>query len=1099
MMDTSSEEGEEMVEIGFTVPSSDSRDDLVDHINTQDDEEEEEEDDVENMTEENKLVHSSPAFVTDVITVLHCCDSRRETVDRQKTLVGIVIGVAALLTVFALGFNLVSVHINGDPPRRITYNDIVGTNDPLTPKSFSMSWASTINNDTAFLYQKDSSVYEVQLTGDSGVDKLSFASTPAFIFPPTRKRTRREGDQGDGEGNNPSTSNVRCVLDPSIFPSSLGNVSSHTALQKERFLLAFNTSTLWRHSSSSDYVLYDPSSGLLPLLMPDSDVKPMGAIARPNADDVAFVYKSDIWINTRKETRDVTSEVAEVPVADATSSWELVRVTDDGDGETLLNGVQTWVYEEEVFSSQTGMWFSPDGQFLAYTRSNQSAVPVFTVPQYEIGVAYPSPMEVRYPKAGFPNPVLEVFVYDVTAHETHRIDLMNYGTPYLDRLKEDQDAAKKKEDKKNKKKKEKEEAAAKDVRRGGDSGDDDWRDGLEIVQQVEWCKSRSGRLLVTAMDRMQTRSVVVMVDLDGLLEDKGDEGETMRMRRQASGDVSAGSEAEPISSLSVVYDTNGDNPDDTPADGWAHIVEAGKVVVVGAEAGDASGSGWTDGGINDNPNSGEYLMHIEPRKSGMYHLVRSSLTHRESVFLTEGGWWVTSFVGYSSVSARFYFISTRGSAVERHVYSVTFDGTDIRQESSEDDDGQHSCTLDSTGAFLHISYSGSANFRPPRSYIVSVSRPASEYHLTLEDNSKLGDALEKFSLPVTKMAHIYAPRIESVDVSDSSGHKSVIDSVGSVAEGGEKMNVMITFPPNFDPGRRYPVIMSVYGGPGSQRVSNSYRHGFWIWVCSLDVILFSVDGRGTGFYTDSFMKSVYGQLGRLEAFDQMAAIAYLQRQDYVDPTRIGLWGWSYGGFVTSFVASHGPAMNHNRKMGMDMETFLADEGETSSTQPSPFSSILPMSPLAAALVVAPVTDFRFYDSIYTERYMRTPLQGDNPLGYELSSVVSRASTGNFSDTTAMLLVHGLADDNVHFQNSATLSLALDMAHYQFDQAYFPQQAHSINRYHVTDLLYSKFIGFLATYLKVELRPATDATSGGCPTFGVLDADYRTLFRENNIV
>jgi dipeptidyl-peptidase-4 len=215
-------------------------------------------------------------------------------------------------------------------------------------------------------------------------------------------------------------------------------------------------------------------------------------------------------------------------------------------------------------------------------------------------------------------------------------------------------------------------------------------------------------------------------------------------------------------------------------------------------------------------------------------------------------------------------------------------------------------------------------------------------------------------------------------------------------------------PPDFDPSKKYPVLIYVYGGPGSQTVVNAWdtdsRHRqLWHKMLTQNgYIIFTVDNRGTGGRGKDWMKVVYRQLGEAEVQDQIAGVQYLRKLPYVDSTRIGIWGWSYGGYMTSMCILKG-----------------ADY-------------------FRAGIAVAPPTDWRDYDSIYTERYMGKPQ--DNTEGYIASSAITHAKDLKGK----LLLIHGTSDDNVHLSNSMQLVYAFQIAHVTFDVMVYPRELHHID-------------------------------------------------------
>jgi dipeptidyl-peptidase-4 len=221
---------------------------------------------------------------------------------------------------------------------------------------------------------------------------------------------------------------------------------------------------------------------------------------------------------------------------------------------------------------------------------------------------------------------------------------------------------------------------------------------------------------------------------------------------------------------------------------------------------------------------------------------------------------------------------------------------------------------------------------------------------------------------------------------------------------GVELNAYLIKPPDFDPSKRYPLVMRVYGGPGSQTVTDAWGGDFYVWhqlLAQKGLLVASVDNRGTGMRGARFKKVTYMRLGQIESDDQIAAARHFGSLPYVDPQRIGVWGWSYGGSVAALSLLRGNGV------------------------------------FRTAVSIAPVTDWRLYDTIYTERYMRTPQE--NPEGYERGAVLTYAERLRGS----LLLVHGTGDDNVHPQNTIQLIHRLEEANRPFDLRLYPNRTHSI--------------------------------------------------------
>eukprot|EP01116_Phalansterium_solitarium_P014106 TRINITY_DN31630_c0_g1_i1.p1 TRINITY_DN31630_c0_g1~~TRINITY_DN31630_c0_g1_i1.p1 ORF type:complete len:529 (+),score=159.39 TRINITY_DN31630_c0_g1_i1:352-1938(+) len=347
-----------------------------------------------------------------------------------------------------------------------------------------------------------------------------------------------------------------------------------------------------------------------------------------------------------------------------------------------------------------------------------------------------------------------------------------------------------------------------------------------------------------------------------------------------------------------------------------------------------------------------------------------------SHYLLAADYDVTAIAGYHAPTNTLYYSCAKASPTQRQLFKINLD----TQASTEvyKNPGWSSASF-SSGDFFLVTYAGGADpgTDVPQQILLSAADP--DFALVLQDNSVLGDTLATVALPTKEFITITS------------------------ADGVTQLNAYVLKPPGFDPSKKYGVMLNVYGGPGSQTVMAQYGLGFNYYVCSqLNVIVASVDGRGTGARGNTFKKQTYLKLGMLEVADQIAAANYFAKQSYVDSSRIGIWGWSYGGYMTALAISD------------------------------------PSGTFKYGVSVAPVTDWRFYDSVYTERYMQTP--DGNPAGYNGSSVLGRASA---IQPDSLLLVHGSADDNVHFQNSMIFENMLIASGVQFRSMVYPNRDHGI--------------------------------------------------------
>jgi dipeptidyl-peptidase-4 len=341
--------------------------------------------------------------------------------------------------------------------------------------------------------------------------------------------------------------------------------------------------------------------------------------------------------------------------------------------------------------------------------------------------------------------------------------------------------------------------------------------------------------------------------------------------------------------------------------------------------------------------------------------------------ITKGGYDVADICFVDEKAKKIYFTAAQSQAYNRELFSITFDGK--KQTKLSKQEGTYTADFSATGKYYIGSYSDA---NTPSVY--SVNNSKGEPLVTLEDNAKLKATLKEYG----------------------DEHKEF----GKFkTENGDELNYWIITPATMENGKQYPVLFYVYGGPGSQEVLNSYSRPYdYIWFRMLaqqGYVVACVDGRGTGYRGEKFKKCTYMNLGDLETQDQIEAAKYFGSLPYIDKTRIGIFGWSYGGYMSSLCITKGA------------EYFKT------------------------AIAVAPVTTWRYYDNIYTERYMRTPQV--NADGYDRNSPINHAERlkGNF------LLIHGTGDDNVHFQNSMDFTNALIKANKQFEEFFYPNRNHGI--------------------------------------------------------
>jgi dipeptidyl-peptidase-4 len=346
--------------------------------------------------------------------------------------------------------------------------------------------------------------------------------------------------------------------------------------------------------------------------------------------------------------------------------------------------------------------------------------------------------------------------------------------------------------------------------------------------------------------------------------------------------------------------------------------------------------------------------------------------------LTSGAWEVSSMVGIDEKAKKLYYVSTEASPLERNFYVIQLDGKG--KKSLTPAKGSHTINMSPDFSYF-IDYYTTAD-SPVK---VSLYEASGKERKVLEDNQALKDRMASFALG--KKEFFTFPTVD-----------------------GTTLNGYLIKPADFDPNKKYPVLMYVYGGPGSQNVLNSWGGSRDFWhqhLAAEGYLVASIDNRGTGARGRDFKHATYANLGKLETIDQIEGAKYLAKMPFVDPSRIGIWGWSYGGYMSSL------------SLMIGHEIFKT------------------------AIAVAPVTTWRYYDTIYTERYLQTPQL--NPVN---------KLKGNF------LLIHGTGDDNVHFQNAVDLVNALIAANKQFESFYYPNRNHGISGGNTTWHLYTQMTDFL---------------------------------------
>ena len=376
-------------------------------------------------------------------------------------------------------------------------------------------------------------------------------------------------------------------------------------------------------------------------------------------------------------------------------------------------------------------------------------------------------------------------------------------------------------------------------------------------------------------------------------------------------------------------------------------------------------------------------------KDGYNHIYHYSKDGKLINQITKGAWEVTNYYGFNEKAKTIFYQSVENGSINRDVYSIKLNGRSKTRLTQ--DEGTNGADFSADFSYFINTFSNAST--PPRYTLNSAS--SGKVIKLIKNNEALSKTLSEYKISNKEFS--------------------------TIAINGNDLNMWTVKPTDFDPSKQYPLLMFQYSGPGSQQVANSWisSNDYWYQLLAQKgYIVACVDGRGTGFKGADFKKVTQNELGKYEVEDQIAAAKQLAALPYIDAERIGIWGWSFGGFMSSNCLFKG---NDVFKM---------------------------------AMAVAPVSSWRFYDSIYTERYMATPQE--NASGYDENSPINHVEKlkGDF------LLIHGSGDDNVHVQNTMRLVEALVQANKQFDWGIYPDKNHGIYGGNTRLHLYTKMTNFL---------------------------------------
>lgn len=389
---------------------------------------------------------------------------------------------------------------------------------------------------------------------------------------------------------------------------------------------------------------------------------------------------------------------------------------------------------------------------------------------------------------------------------------------------------------------------------------------------------------------------------------------------------------------------------------------------------------------------------------GYTQLYLYSIDGKKKVQLSKMKYDIADIDGVDEKNRLVYYTLAYPTPLDRNLFVSDFDGKKTTQLTAGN--GWHNIEMNPDFTQFYDVYSNINT--PPVVTLYDIKKNTAVKNKVVSESAKLNSLLEQYDIAKAQL----------IKVPNSKG---------------DSLNAWILKPSDFNPSQKYPVLFCNYGGPGSQQVANRFGAvSYWHQLLAENgFIVVSVDNTGTGFRGEEFKKKTYLQLGKLEIEDQIDAAKYLGTLPYIDKNRIGHWGWSYGGFMSSLAITKGSDV------------------------------------FKAAIAVAPVTSWRFYDDIYTERYMRTPQE--NPTGYDENAPM------NFTNRIKgkFLIIHGTADDNVHFQNSVEMVEAMVQNNIPFESAYYPNKNHGIYGGNTSYHIWSKMTNWLMQNLRDNTTPMED--------------------------
>ncbi|XP_054418733.1 dipeptidyl peptidase 4 [Pteronotus mesoamericanus] len=668
------------------------------------------------------------------------------------------------------------------------------------------------------------------------------------------------------------------LLENSTFDKFGYSINDYSVSPDGKFVLfEYNYVKKWRHSYTASYDIYDLNKR--ELITEERIPNDTQLITwSPEGHKLAYVWNNDIYIKNEPN-----------------SSSQ--RITQTGKEDIINNGITDWVYEEEIFSTHSALWWSPNGTFLAYAQFNDTEVPRIEFSIYfDESLQYPKTVHIPYPKAGAANPTVKFFVVN-TNNLTNPVSVQITAPASI-------------------------------------------LTGDHYLCDVTWVTKE--RISLQWLRRTQNYSVMDICDYDESSERWNCEVKRQYIEMSTTGWVGRFKPAEP------------------------HFTH-----------------------------DGNSFYKIISNNEGYKHICLFQIEKENCTFITKGAWEVIRIEALTS--DYIYYISNEydGKPGQRHLYKVQLNDytkvTCLTCELNPKTCQYYSVSFSKEAKYYQLRCSG------PGLPLYSLHRSSNDTEVrVLEDNSALKKLLDDVQMPTKELNFIIL--------------------------NGTKFWYQMILPPNFDKSRKYPLLIDVYAGPCSQKADATFALKWATYLASTEnIIVASFDGRGSGYQGDKIMHAIYRRLGTFEVEDQIEAARKFSEMGFVDDKRIAIWGWSYGGYVTSMVLGAGSGV------------------------------------FKCGIAVAPVSAWEFYDSVYTERYMGLPTPEDNLDHYKNSTVMSRAE--NFKQVE-YLLIHGTADDNVHFQQSAQISKALVEAGVDFQAMWYTDEDHGIGTNAAHQHIYTHMTHFI---------------------------------------